>query len=337
LRDVGGATQRVVPSANILIFAIMHTTSAPPILDRLSALGDETRSRILALLEGSEFTVTELSSVLQASQPTVSRQLKTLAAEGWVEARVDGRNRHYRMTPALDEPARGLWAIVRDEIGVGGIYATDAERAREVLKHRRLRSAEFFATAAERWDQVREELFGSAAGLTPLLGLLPGDWVVADLGVGTGSLSESLAPFVSRVIGVDRSAQMLEAAQHRLLMMDNVELREGELEALPIADGEVDVAVLALVLHYVVAPPSVLSEVRRVLKPGGRLLLVDMRLHDRGGAYGQEMGHVWPGFEPERVEGWLRDAGFDAVRVVPLPPDPDASGPLLFLASATKS
>jgi ArsR family transcriptional regulator len=312
----------------------MHTTSAPPILDRLSALGDETRSRILALLERSEFTVTELSSVLQAPQPTVSRQLKTLASEGWVEARVDGRNRHYRMTSALDDPARALWAIVREEIGEGGIYATDAERAREVLKYRRLRSAEFFAGAAERWDEVRRELFGSAAGLTPLLGLLRSDWVVADLGVGTGSLAESLAPFAQRVIGVDRSAQMLAAAKHRLRDVDNVELREGELEALPIADDEVDIAVLALVLHYVVDPPSVLAEVRRALKPGGRLLLVDMRVHDRGGAYGQDMGHVWPGFESERVASWLGDAGFEAVRVVPLPPDPDATGPLLFLASA---
>ena len=314
----------------------MHTSIAHPILDRLSALGDETRTRILALLERSEFTVTELSSVLQTSQPTVSRQLKTLAAEGWVEARVDGRNRHYRMTPALDEPARALWSIVRDEIGEGGIYAADAERGSEILKHRRLRSEEFFATAAERWDEVREQLFGSAAGLTPLLGLVQRDWVVADLGVGTGSLTEALAPFAGRVIGVDRSAQMLSAARHRLRESDNVEFRQGDLELLPIADNEVDVAVLALVLHYVVDPVAVLSEVRRILKPGGRLLLVDMRLHDRGGAYGQEMGHVWPGFEPERVESWLRDTAFDRIRVLPLPPDPAASGPLLFLASATK-
>ena len=314
----------------------MHTTTGPAILDRLSALGDETRTRILVLLERSEFTVTELASVLQASQPTVSRQLKTLAAEGWVEARVDGRNRHYRMSPALEASARGLWSIVRDEIGEGGIYATDSERAREVLKHRRLRSAEFFATAAERWDEVRSQLFGSAAGLTPLLGLLHPDWVVADLGVGTGSLAAALAPFSGRVIGVDRSEQMLSAAGHRLREWDHVELREGDLERLPIADSEVDVAVLALVLHYVVDPPAVLSEVRRILRPGGRLLLVDMRLHDRGGAYGQDMGHVWPGFEAERVEGWLHDARFEGVRIVPLPPDPEATGPLLFLASATK-
>ncbi|MEQ1737559.1 MAG: methyltransferase domain-containing protein [Rhodoglobus sp.] len=93
-------------------------------------------------------------------------------------------------------------------------------------------------------------------------------------------------------------------------------------------------AVMALVLHYVVDPPTVLAEVRRTLKPGGRLVLVDMRVHDRGPSYAEEMGHVWPGFEADRVGRWLQDAGFDAVRVVPLPPARDAVGPLLFLASA---
>jgi DNA-binding transcriptional ArsR family regulator len=312
----------------------VNTTLAPPILDRLSALGDESRTRILALLEESELNVTELASVLGLSQPTVSRHLKALAAEGWVEARVEGRNRHYRLAPALDEAARALWAIVREELAGRGLYAVDAERARGVLERRRLRSAEFFAHAAERWDEVRADLFGSAAGLTPLLGLLDPGAVVADLGVGTGALAETLAPFVGRVIGVDRSDEMLAAADHRLSHLDNVELRRGDLEALPIGDDELDVAVLALVLHYVVDPAAVLREVKRASRSGARLLLVDMRLHERGPSYAEEMGHVWPGFEPERVSGWLVAAGFSGVRVIPLPPDPKAAGPLLFLASA---
>ncbi len=314
--------------------AIMNTITAPPILERLSALGDETRTRILALLERSELTVTELASVLQAPQPTVSRHLKTLAAEGWVEARAEGRNRHYRVAPALDEPARALWRIVRDQIGDAGIYAVDAERARGVLERRRLRSAEFFANAAERWDETREQLFGVSANLLPLLGLIHDDWVVADLGVGTGALAETLAPFAARVIGVDRSEQMLAAASLRLGQTANVELRRGELESLPIHDDEIDLAVMALVLHYVVDPALVLAEVRRALKPGGRLLLLDMRAHDRGPWYAEEMGHVWPGFDPHRVVGWLHDAGFAGTRTIPLPPARDATGPLLFLASA---
>jgi ArsR family transcriptional regulator len=312
----------------------MNVTPAPPILERLSALGDETRCRILALLERSELTVTELASVLQASQPSVSRHLKTLAAEGWVEARAEGRNRHYRIAPGLDEPARALWQIVREQIGESGIYAVDAERARGVLERRRLRSAEFFAYAAEQWDAVREQLFGSTANLLPLLGLIREEWTVADLGVGTGALAETLAPFARRVIGVDRSEQMLSAAALRLAAHANVELRAGELERLPVRDGEVDLAVMALVLHYVVDPAVVLGEVRRALKPGGSLVLLDMRAHDRGPWYAEEMGHVWPGFEADRLHAWMRGAGFASVRVVPLPPLRDATGPLLFLASA---
>jgi ArsR family transcriptional regulator len=312
----------------------MNVTAPAPILERLSALGDQTRTRILALLERSELTVTELASVLQVSQPTVSRHLKTLAAERWVEARPEGRNRHYRLAPALDEPARALWRIVSGQIGDGGIYAVDSERARDVLERRRLRSAEFFAHAAERWDAVREHIFGRAANLVPLLGLIEEDWVVADLGLGTGALTETLAPFAGRVIGVDRSEQMLAAAAHRLSGVANVELRKGELERLPIEDGELDLAVLALVLHYVVDPLAVLTEVRRALKPGGRLVLLDMRAHDRGPWYAEEMGHVWSGFDSERMRGWLGDAGLTSTRFVPLPPAQDANGPLLFLASA---
>lgn len=312
----------------------MNTITASPILERLSVLGDETRTRILALLERSEFTVSELCSALQVAQPTVSRHLKTLASEGWVEARADGRNRHYRLSPSLDEPGRALWRIVREEIGAAGVYAADAERARSVLEHRRLRSTEFFAETAERWDEMRTELFGSATGLAPLLGLVHADWVVGDLGTGTGVLAARLAPFARSVIGVDRSAEMLSAAAVRLREMDNVDLRCGDLEALPVEDGELDVAILALVLHYVVDPPTVLGEVHRALRPGGTIILLDMRRHDRGAGFTEAMGHVWPGFEAERIEAWLSDAGFDSERVVRLPHDPQATGPLLFLASA---
>jgi ArsR family transcriptional regulator len=312
----------------------MNTLVAPPILDRLSALGDETRTRILALLERSELTVSELCSILQSAQPSVSRHLKTLAGEGWVDARAEGRKRHYRLAADLDASARALWDIVHEEVRRGGVYEADAERAREVLNRRRLRSAEFFARAAERWDELRAEMFGSAAGLAPLLGLLDADWVVGDLGSGTGALTEALAPFAGRVIAVDRSPEMLSAAEHRLAGQRNVELRRGELEALPLEDATLDLAVLALVLHYVVDPPDVLEEVHRVVRPGGRVVLVDMRPHERGVGYAEEMGHMWPGFEPEQVRGWLGGAGFERVRVVPLAPDPRATGPLLFLASA---
>ena len=310
----------------------MNTLTAHPILGQLSALGDRTRTRILALLERSEFTVSELCSVLQAPQPTVSRHLKTLADDGWVEARAEGRMRHYRLSASLDDPARALWRIVRSELAESPTYEADVERATEVLNHRRLRSAAFFAGAAARWDELRSEQYGPAVGFTPLLGLLGAEWTLGDLGTGTGALAETVSPFVARVIGVDRSAEMLRAARHRLKRTSNVELRRGDLENLPIEDGELDVAVMSLVLHAVVDPPKVLQGVHRAVRPGGRLVVVDRRAHEPTAADGR--GQVWPGFEPERIRAWLSDAGFDRVSLSPLAPNPTAKGPLLFLATA---
>lgn len=310
----------------------MNTTTAPPILDRLSTLGDETRTRLLVLLERSEFTVSELCAVLQIPQPTVSRHLRTLADDGWLEHRAQGRNRHYRLADELEPGARELWRVVRSELGGAPVYAADAERARQVLDERRRRSAEFFAASAERWDHLRRDLFGDRAELLPFFGLLEPDWTVGDLGMGTGGLTALLAPFVDRVVGVDRSPEMLEAARARLAGASNVELRAGELEALPLDDASLDLAVVSLVLHYVVDPPAVLAEVHRTLRPGGRVLVVEMRAHDRGAEYAEEMGHVWSGFAGGEMAGWLDAAGFEAVHAAPLPPDPEASGPLLFLA-----
>lgn len=314
----------------------MNTVSAAPILEHLSALGDETRTRILALLEKSEFTVSELCATLQAPQPTVSRHLRTLADDGWLASRVDGRNRHYRVADPLGDAHRDLWRVVRAGLGDRGVYATDAERARQVLADRRRRSAEFFAATADRWDHLRRDLFGARAESLPLLGLLDPRWTVGDLGTGTGGLAAALAPFVARVVGVDRSEPMLRAAERRLEGHTNVELRHGDLEDLPIRDGELDVAVLSLVLHYVVDPAAALREAWRALRPAGRVLVVEMREHARGPEYAEEMGHVWPGFEQARMEAWLSESGFTAVHARPLPPDPEATGPLLFMAAGLK-
>ena len=322
---------------HIFIFTSMNgTQTSPPVLQRVHTLGDETRTRILALLERGELTVSELCQVLQAPQPTVSRHLRALAGDGWVEVRAEGRNRHYRLAPDLDEVARQLWAVVREALDGEPPFPADAERARAVLARRRRRSEEYFAAAAERWDEVRRELFGDLANVASLFGLLDPTWTVGDLGAGTGELTELLSPFVERVVGIDRSDEMLAAARRRTRALDNVELHRADLSDLPLADGELDLAVISLVLHYVVEPPAALAEARRVLEPGGRLLIVDMRDHDRGAAYAEEMGHVWPGFSEEAIVAWLEGAGFEAIGIRPLPPDPDASGPLLFVATARK-
>ncbi|HEY0037316.1 MAG TPA: metalloregulator ArsR/SmtB family transcription factor [Longimicrobium sp.] len=313
------------------------SVSAPAIFDRMSALADATRSRLLLVLERHELTVGELCQVLQLPQSTVSRHLKLLGDEGWVSARAEGTSRRYRM-PAdrLDADARQLWQIVRREVAELAGAAQDAERLRSVLAQRSTRSREFFSSAAGEWDRLRADLFGRRADLLGLLGLVDEAWTVGDLGCGTGQMAASLAPFVARVIAVDGSPAMLEAARARLAGTPNVEVREGELESLPIEPGTLDAAVAFLVLHYVAEPADALAQAARALKPGGRLLVVDMMPHDRE-EYRQAMGHVWQGFESERLGGWMADAGLTAFRYVPLPPDPAAKGPTLFAASARRS
>jgi ArsR family transcriptional regulator len=309
---------------------------APAILDHLSALADTTRSRLLLLLDRHELTVSELCGIMQLPQSTVSRHLKALADTGWIAARAEGTSNLYAMTrDELDPSARRLWALVREQVGPTPAAAQDQRRVNTVLAERRSKSQEFFSSSAGQWDRLRDELFGERFHLAALPAFADAEWTVGDLGCGTGQMTAALAPFVKHVLAVDASAAMLQAARKRLQSFENVELRRGELEALPIDDGRLDAAMLALVLHHLPEPELALRDVSRVLKPHGRLLIVDMLPHERE-SYRQQMGHVWLGFSDEHVRRILNESGFGGVRVVPLSPDPKSKGPGLFVATANK-
>jgi ArsR family transcriptional regulator len=313
----------------------MQPTGPLPLFERMTALADSTRSRLLLLLERHELTVNEIRSVLQLPQSTVSRHLKALADHDWILSRPEGTSRRYRAAEKLEPSSRKLWHLVREQVLTTPAAAQDARRVQAVLAHRRSKSQKFFSSAAGQWDRLRVELFGSRADLDGLLGLLDESWIVGDLGCGTGQLTESLAPFVQSVIAVDDSAAMLAAARRRLSAMQNVDLRTGRLESLPIEDGSLDAALLFLVLHYVPEPEEAIREACRVLKPGGRLLIVDMMPHDREDLL-QEMGHVWRGFSEQQVAAMFDAAGFAGGRYHPLPPDEAAKGPGLFAAVAKR-
>ena len=304
------------------------------ILDQLAVLSDATRVRVLAVLETHELTVSELCEVLRLPQSTVSRHLKTLADGGWVTSRREATSRLYTVNrDTLPESAKGLWQVVRDQVSAAPGAAADARRLARVLEARRAASQAFFSAAAGEWGRLRAELFGAAAPAKALLGLLEPDWVVADLGCGAGHVAALVAPFVGRVIGVDASPAMLAAAADAVPA--NVDLRQGTLEALPIGDAEIDLALLVLVLHHVPDPARAVAEAARVLRPGGRLIIVDMQPHDRED-YRQRMGHVWLGFGDAQITRLLQAARFDAVRALPLAPEPAADGPALFLAAARR-
>jgi ubiquinone/menaquinone biosynthesis C-methylase UbiE len=311
----------------------MNGRSAP-ILDRLASLADATRSRILLLLDRHELTVSELCGVMQVPQSTVSRHLKALADSGWVAARAEGTSNLYTMTrDDLDASARRLWLLVREQVGPTPAATQDQRRLQATLAERRSKSQEFFSSSAGQWDRVRDELFGDRFHLAALAAFADRDAVVADLGCGTGQVSAAIAPFVRHVIAVDGSSAMLHAAKKRLQAFDNVDLRRGDLESLPIDDARADAAMLTLVLHHVPEPAGALKEAARILKPGGRAIVVDMLPHDREN-YRQQMGHVWLGFSESHMSRLLTEAGFREPRIVALAPDARAKGPGLFVATA---
>ncbi|MBC7541484.1 MAG: metalloregulator ArsR/SmtB family transcription factor [Candidatus Sericytochromatia bacterium] len=301
--------------------------------EHLSALSEPLRLRICRLLEQQELSVGEIATVVQVPQSTISRHLKVLSQVGWLQRRTDGTAGLYRLDIGGQPLAAAVWQAIRESISQDVQTAEDMRRLERVLLERRTDSQSFFSRLGGDWDAVRDELFGRAFAGRALLGLLPRRWAVADLGCGTGSGTEMLAPFVRQVVAVDQSAPMLQAARERLARHDNVRFVESPLEDLPLETASLDAAICTLVLHHVDDPPAVLREMARVLRPGGQAIVVDMVAHDRE-AYRQTMGHRHLGFSAVVIGGLLSVAGFGDVRICHLPAEPEVKGPSLFVATA---
>src|SRR5688572_23503478 len=306
------------------------------LLGWMECLSDATRLRLLRLLERHELGVVELCDILQLPQSTVSRHLKVLGDQKWVRSRREATTRLYRMI--LDEltaPARRLWLLAREQTESWATLKQDELRLTRVLRERAGDSQAFFAGAAAEWDRLRTELYGDAFTTAAMLALLPRDTVVADLGCGTGQVSAALAPHVNQVIAVDNSPAMLKAAKKHAGDLANVDLRRGELSAVPVDDASCDAALLLLVLGYVPDPAGALKEMARILKPGGRAVIVDLPPHDRDD-FRRRMGQQRLGFDRGDLEQLMASAGFGSVSIRPLPPEPGVKGPGLFLAIGSK-
>jgi ArsR family transcriptional regulator len=302
----------------------------------MESLADPTRLRLLRLLERHELGVAELCDVLQMPQSTVSRHLKVLADQKWVRGRRQGTNHLYRtILDELEAGARRLWLLAREQTDSWPAVKQDRLRLDRLLAEKQGDSQAFFAGAAGEWDRLRGELYGKNFSDAAMLALLPGDYVVADLGCGTGQVIAGVAPFVKQVIGVDNSPAMLKAAKKRLADHENVDLRRGDLSDVPIDNARCDAAMLILALTYVADPAAVLAEMARVLKPGGRAVIVDLVPHDRE-EFRRQLGQTRLGFDAKELEQLLLHAGFARSSVLPLPPEPNAKGPALFLATAVK-
>jgi ArsR family transcriptional regulator len=314
----------------------MQTTQPESLLRWMASLADATRLRLLRLVERHELAVSDLCEVLQLPQSTVSRHLKLLGDEGWTVNRRRGTTNLYRMVLDELEPAqRQMWVLAREQTEGWAAVGQDQVRVTQRLRQRSEAGQSFFAGAADQWDKLRTEMYGPTFGTDALLALLPSDWTVADLGCGTGALTLELSRHVKQAIGVDNTPAMLDAGRRRTGEARNIDLREGDLEALPIEDGLCDAALMVLVLTYLDHPAQALGEMTRILKPGGRAVIVDVMRHDRDD-FRRQMGQQNMGYEANEVCTLLTDAGLTSATCSPITPHPQAKGPALLLATANK-
>ncbi len=280
------------------------------------AMADRTRQTLLQVLWNNELSVSELVEVLGQPQSTVSRHLRVLREAELVSERRDGTTvLSSAIVPGANGEADGLHARIVEWAGQQPVAKGVARRLGSVLRRRSARAIGFFEDVGQRWDQMRIECFGERFHLEALLSLLPADWVVADIGTGTGYLLPVLAGCFRRVIAIDPVESMLGVARERpeLAKAANVEFRQGDLSRLPLDDGAVDLAIAVLVLHHVPSPGDAVREIARVVRPGGNVLIVEHQAHELR-EFHDRMQDRWWGFAPDELVTRLTATGFSDVR-----------------------
>lgn len=282
---------------------------------RFRLLGDEARLRILRVLASERLNVTELTAILGIAQSGVSRHLGLLREHGLVEERKEGGYSYYRLADRNGDPAKApLWTLLQAEFEGGGddpVARADQARLQEVLRLRK----ESFATHGDQRQLVPGR---SWAAWARALGHLLPPWEVADLGCGEGYLTVEAARWARQVIAVDRSPEVLDRARAlaRRRKVSNIQWKQGELEAVPVGDASVDLTLLSQALHHAADPSRALAEAARITRPGGRVLVLDLKRH-REAWVRDRLGDRWLGFEDDELAGLLRGAGLTDVKVTP--------------------
>lgn len=302
-------------------------------------LSDPTRMRILRLLSREELMVQEVMGVLGMAQSRISRHLAILRDAGLVSDRRDGTYVFYRFIP----PAEGLWRMGWNVVQAGLDQDPTANRddtmLRSVVEARSTQARNFFDAVGPEWDALRKVFNDDILRARALNHMTPRGFRVADIGTGTGILASELARLGLDVVGIDRSAAMLDAAREKIQQESfppggSVELRRGEANRIPLDDAEMDAAFAHMVLHYVPSPAEVISEMTRILRPGGVLVVVDFVQHELDWM-AQELGVLWMGFEPDEVRHWLSSAGLSDILIEENQSESgDRALPATFIASA---
>lgn len=295
-----------------------------PLAGPLKLLADSTRLRILALCERAELSVGELSRALDMSQSRVSNHLRVLRDSGLLGERHVGTSTFLRLTLPGESDRTSLtaelWRTVSTEISLLPEHSADLVRLEGLLAERDSHQRDFFERVAGEWDKIGTEFQSGQARQRVAASLMPQGLCFADLGCGTGYMSQALLGLCDSLICVDRSASMLSGARKRLDVArrhTKVEFRSGELDALPLADREVDGLVCGMVLHHLDSLDRALAEMARVLKPGGTAVVLELAPHREEWLH-EALGHRHLGLDAKDLTLAFRRAGFETAEIEPL-------------------
>ncbi|MCB0354298.1 MAG: ArsR family transcriptional regulator [Bdellovibrionales bacterium] len=287
------------------------------LVEGYKALSDENRLRILSLLSQASLNVQEITSILGLSQSTVSHHLRILQQAGMIAARKHGTWSYYTLkldpgAPVEHQLLSGFLSLSHHRNGdtLGAKLGHDGQSVQELLRERRDQARQYFETVAPEWDLLRSKAQSSKDYLDVLAEQVASDESLLELGCGSGAFLKRVLPRAGITIGVDYSQAMIDAASRALSsQFQNLDLRLGYLEHLPISDGTIEVAVAYMVFRHIAEPREVLREVCRVLKDGGRLIVVDHLPHEDE-ARKKQFAEIWMGFSPEEFSAWSEAEGF---------------------------
>jgi ubiquinone/menaquinone biosynthesis C-methylase UbiE len=294
------------------------------LLAGLRAAAEGTRLRLLALCAESELTVSELTEILGQSQPRVSRHLKLLCDAGLLDRFREGSWVFYRL--ARHARAATLAQLLVELLPPGdATQALDRERLAAIKRQREEQAGAYFRANAAQWDRIRSlyveerEVEAALAKLLPAAGIRD----LLDIGTGTGRMLEIFAPQIERVVGVDLSREMLAVARVNLerASLRNCSIRQADMYQLPLATASFDAVVIHQVLHYAERPAAVIAEAARVLRPEGRLVIVDFAPHALE-FLRSEHAHRRLGFADAEVTAWCMAAGLEPEPARLLPGNP---------------
>ena len=289
------------------------TLTLDRLVDTLKAAAESSRLRILALLSRGDLTVSDLTEILGQSQPRVSRHLKLLLEAGLIGRYQEGSWAYFRLADAdltSDFTRKLVSHVDRGDAQI----ERDLERLAAVKQRRQARAAEYFRANAARWDEIRALHAPDQAveqALLRLVGKRPFQSML-DLGTGTGRLLELFAPYYQRGVGVDLSREMLTVARANLdrAGIDNAQVRLGDIYAPPVQRDSFDLVTMHQVLHYLEDPALAVHEAARLLRPSGRLLIVDFAPHALE-FLREEHAHLRLGFSDVQIAEWLGETGLD--------------------------